>query len=603
MTTENTRRNGSGLIASVSDIVSLVDKKQIGWFALMIAVLVSSAAITLGFGLLLKGLVDKGFSTNDIDHLNRTLVIMLGMIVVLAMGSFARLAISGWLAEHIVSGLRFRAYAHLLGLDPSFYRRRNTTEISSALSADMTTISTVVATSLPLVVRHSLTALGGLAMLVATSPRLTLLVLGALALVGIPVVLIGRIVRKRAKIAQDHAGQLGGMIGESLSAIQTVQSYTAEPSFMDRFKSQSNVSGRAAMQQVLARSSMVASIIFILFAALCAVMWIGAHDVMKGDMSAGALASFVFYAGVVASAMGVLGDMGAAVFRAAAALDRVNGLLATGSAIATGQSTPVIKGNIAFEAVTFRYDEKNKHRALDNLALSVRMGETVAIVGESGAGKTTLFQLLMRFYDPESGRITLDGHDIRGMDISHLRRSMAYVPQDSALFSGSVRENILLGNSDAGDTEIVEAAKQAQAHDFIMALPQGYDTLLGERGMRLSGGQKQRIALARALIKQSPVLLLDEATSALDSGNEQGIQDAVQALHGKRTVLIIAHRLSTVIHADRIYVLHQGKVVEEGTHTALLARNGLYARMAERQFSLAEDKARREYPDLTGRLQ
>ncbi|MBU6234905.1 MAG: ATP-binding cassette domain-containing protein [Alphaproteobacteria bacterium] len=596
-------RPASSLMASISNVVSLVDKRQYGLFALMIAVLVMSAGITLGFGLLLKGLVDKGFTNNDISHLNHTLYIMLGMIVMLALGSFARLAISGWLSEKIVSGLRIRAYAHLLTLDPSFYQRRNSAEISSALSADMTTISTVVASSLPLVVRHSLMAVGGLTMLVATSPQLTLLVLVALPLVGIPVVLIGRIVRKRSKLAQEHAGTLGGMVGESLSAIQTVQSYTAEGTFLGRYVAQSSVAGQAAMRQVFSRSAMVASIIFILFTALCAVMWVGAHDVMQGEMSAGALTSFVFYAGIVASAFSVLGDMGAAVFRAAAALDRVNGLLAEETAIASGANAKPVNGSIAFENVVFRYNEAVKAAALDGLTLNIRMGETVAIVGDSGAGKTTVFQLLMRFYDATSGRITLDGQDIKTLDLAHLRRAIAYVPQDSALFSGSVRENILLGKPDATPDMVEAAARQAMAHDFIMALPQGYETPLGERGMRLSGGQKQRIALARALLKSAPVLLLDEATAALDSNNEKSIQDAVQALHGKRTVVIIAHRLSTIMYADRIYVMHAGKVAEAGTHAELLAKGGLYARMVAQQFAVAEDKARREYPDLTGSIQ
>lgn len=593
------------MISSTLGVLSLVSRSQMGWFILMLVVLATSAMITLAFGLLLKGLVDKGFSTGDASHLDKTLVVMLGMVVVLAVASFARLAISGWLSEQIVARLRLTTFAHLLTLDPAFYQRKNSSEITSSLTADLTTISTVVSSSLPLVVRHSLMALGGFAMLVATSPQLTLLVMGALPLVGIPVVLIGRLVRKKSRMSQECVGALGGMVGETLGAIQTVQSYTAESRFQEKFLEGTAVAGRVAMQQVYSRSAMVSSIIFILFASLCAVMWVGASDVMKGEMTAGALTSFVFYAGVVASAFGVLGDMGAALFRAAASLDRVNALLAEKPVIADtpGADAKPVYGNLVLENITFRYGDAAKSPALDGLTMSIKAGQTVAIVGDSGAGKTTIFQLLMRFYDPQGGRILMDGEDIRGLSLQTLRHAIAYVPQDSALFSGSVRENILLGSPDATQDMIEAAARDAQAHDFILALPEGYDTPLGERGMRLSGGQKQRICLARALLKTAPVLLLDEATAALDTGNEKAIQHAVQALHGRRTVIIIAHRLSTIMEADRIYVLHNGKILEAGTHTELVAKGGAYARMVAHQFSQVEDRARREYPDLTGSIQ
>lgn len=594
------------MVSSVKGVLSLVDRSQTGWFALMLFVLAVSAFVTLGFGVLLKGLVDKGFKGGDAAHLDATLVVMLAMVVVVALASFARLAISGWLSEQIVSRLRTKTYAHLLTLDPAFYQKRNASEISSGLASDLTTIATVVASSLPLVVRHSLMIVGGFSMLVATSPQLTLLVMGALPLVAIPVVVIGRIVRKKSRLAQEHTGALGGMVGETLGSIQTVQSYTAEHTFLEKFAEGTAVAARATMQQVFSRSAMVASIIFIVFVSLCAVMWVGAGDVIQGDMSAGALTSFVFYAGVVASAFGVLGDMGAALFRAAASLDRVNALLDARPVIENPVSdaqVPAMQGNITLENVAFRYAEGGRKPALDGLSVSVRAGETIAFVGDSGAGKTTIFQLLMRFYDPQGGRILLDGRDIRTLPLEALRRAIAYVPQDSALFSGTVRENILLGNSDATQAMVEGAARDAQAHDFIMSLPEGYDTLLGERGMRLSGGQKQRICLARALLKTAPVLLLDEATAALDTGNEKAIQEAVQALHGKRTVMIIAHRLSTIMDADRIYVLHDGKVLEAGTHAELVNKGGAYARMVAQQFSMAEDKARREYPDLTGSIQ
>ena len=599
-------KTSSGFIKPVLNICTLVDRNQLGWFLLMLFVLVTAALVTLGFGILLKGIVDEGFSSNNVAHLNRSLICLLGMVGILGIASFARLAISGWLSEQMVSKLRTNAYAHLLTLDPGFFQRRHSAEVASALTADISTIGTVIATSLPLVARHTIMVLGGFTMLMITSPHLTLLVMGVLPLVAVPVVVIGKIVRKKSKAAQEHAGILGGMVGETLSSIQTVQSYTAEKNFLDRFLAATADASKATMQQVYSRSIMVSSIIVILFASLCAVMWVGAKDVMQGNMSAGSLTSFVFYAGVVASAFGVLGDMGSAMFRAAAALDRIKAILAEVPSITNADNAfpnPKIIGSIQFENVSFQYDLTARFPALDSLEMSIRAGETVAIVGDSGAGKTTLFQLLMRFHDPLGGRILLDGQDIRTLDLYALRGAISYVPQDSALFSGTVRDNIKLGDLGATEAEIIEAAKQAQAHEFISALPQGYDTPLGERGQRLSGGQKQRIALARALLKKAPVLLLDEATAALDTGNEKAIQDAVRSLHGKRTVLIIAHRLSTVTEADKIFVLHNGKVLEQGNHSELIAKGGAYARMVARQFMMAEDKARREYPDLTGSIQ
>lgn len=607
-TSPQTVARRTGIFNAAAELFGLVDRAQIGWLAVVMVALATSSVVTLGFGYVLKGLVDDGFSKGDIAHLNHTLLIMLVMIAALAMASFGRLAISGWLSERMVSRLRLRAFAHLLTLDPSFYHRRQSAEISSGLSADLSTVGTVMATSLPMVARHTLMVIGGLGMLLATSAHLTMLVLVVLPLIAVPVVIIGRLVRKNSKTVQEQASQLGGMVGETLAAIQTVQSYTAEQGFITRFTAQDAEATKATMRQTYSRSAMVSSIIFVLFSSLCAVMWVGAHDVMEGRMSAGALTSFVFYAGLVASAFGVLGDMGAALFRASAALDRIRDILAIEPRIASPLTSPKgdaprLTGAVRFDHVYFRYDNSARAAALDGVSFEVRAGETIAIVGDSGAGKTTLFQLLMRFYDPLGGSIAIDGHDLRAIDLHTLRASLAYVPQDSALFSGSVRDNILLGKPDATPEQIEQAANDAMAHEFIMGLPQGYDTLLGERGMRLSGGQKQRIALARALVKPAPVLLLDEATAALDSNNEKSIQDAVRTLHGKRTVMIIAHRLSTVLEADRIFVMQAGRIVEEGTHNELLAKGGVYARMVAQQFTVAEDRARRAYPDLSGSLQ
>lgn len=598
--TEKTKPQRS--LSPLLGVFGLIDRGQLLAFVCMLLALATAAGITLGFGYVLKDLVDQGLTGHNISEINRILFIMVLMVCGLAMASFARLSLSGWLAETIVARLRVHAFTRLLTLDPAFYMRRMSHEVANSLSADTTLVGTTIATSLPLVMRNLLLVMGGIVMLVATSPRLTLMVLGIMPLVALPVIVIGRRVRGNAKKSQEQTGLLGGMMGETLSNIQTVQSYTAEERFARKYATQAHDTLKAAMRQILTRAAMASSVIFILFSSLCAVMWIGARDVMDGTISSGALASFVFYAALVASAFGILGDVGAAVFRAAAALERIREILNMQPTIVSPVSEtkiPEATGSVQVSDLYFKYLDAP---VIDGMSFNVRAGETVAIVGPSGAGKTTLFQLLMRFADAQSGSIMLDGRDIRSLPLEYLRGTVSYVPQDGALFSGTVKENILLGNPDARLGQIEKAARDAQAHDFIMALPNGYDTLLGERGMRLSGGQKQRIALTRALLKESPILLLDEATASLDTENEKAIQAAVRALHGKRTVMIIAHRLSTVLEADRIYVMQAGKIVEEGTHSELLTKNGVYARMVGQQFSLAEDQARRAHLGLTDSL-
>lgn len=596
------KRSSGSIVAPIVNTLGLIDRSQIGTFIAMLAAIAGSAGITLGFGRILKNLVDEGFTEQNAGRLDQSLALMVLMIVGLAIASFGRLSISGYLAEQLVAKLRVHAFSRLLTLDPGFYLKRASHEVSNALSADTALIGATISTSMPLVVRNVLLVTGGIVMLVATSWNLTLLVLLVMPLVAMPVVLIGRIVRKNAKGAQERLGTLGGMMGETLSAIQTVQSYVAEEHFARRFATSAEETLKSAMRQTLSRSAMAASIIFILFTSLCAVMWVGAHDVMKGTMSAGALTSFVFYAAIVASAFGILGDVGASLFRASAAMERINEILRLEPAIKSPENAVAlqsVQGSIALENVAFKYADA---RVIDGISMNIRSGETIAIVGPSGSGKTTLFQLLMRFNDPIEGRILLDGRDIRGLRLEDLRSAMAYVPQDGVLFSGSVKENILLGNPDARLSQVEKAARDAQAHDFIMAMPEGYDTKIGERGMRLSGGQKQRIALARALLKDAPILLLDEATASLDTENERAIQEAVTQLHGKRTVMIIAHRLSTVLEADRIFVMNAGQIIEEGTHAQLMARGGIYARMIEQQFASAEDNARRVLPGVTDSL-
>ncbi|HEY8963868.1 MAG TPA: ABC transporter transmembrane domain-containing protein, partial [Alphaproteobacteria bacterium] len=498
-------------------------------------------------------------------------------------------------AEKIVSDLSARSFGHLLKLDPAFFDRHNSHEMAARISADAALIQGVVATSMPLVLRNILMLIGGIAMLATTSPRLTLLVLIVLPLVAVPVIVLGRMVRRNARHVQDETGNLGGLLGESLSGIQTVQSFTYENALKSRYNEATRNVSRAALRQTLSRSGMVSSVILILFSSICVVLWYGAHDVLDGNLSAGNLVSFVFYAGMVASAFGVLGDMGSALIRAAAAFERMTAILNVQPNLADSNFTPDLKGDIAFNAASFAYQEQN---ILNGLTLSIPAGTTAALVGASGEGKTTVFKLLMRLYDVQSGAVTVDGHDVRAINLNTLRQAISYVPQDAILFSGSVRENILVGNPDASDAEMFAAAKASLSHDFIQSLPDGYNTLVGERGMKLSGGQRQRIALARALLKNAPVLLLDEATASLDTENEQAIQQALKGQHGKRTMLIIAHRLSTVMEADMIFVMSGGQIVEQGTHADLVAKRGLYSRMVEAQFLTDESRARRLHPDI-----
>ncbi|USO07645.1 MAG: ATP-binding cassette domain-containing protein [Rhodospirillales bacterium] len=595
---EKQRRN---FVKPLLNLLGLIGRGQLPAFLGLLIAVGGAAGITLAFGHVIKNLVDQGFTGAGAAHLDRTLMLMVALVAGLALSSFSRLSLAGWLSERLVADLRTRAFARLLMLDPGYYHKRLSHEIATALSADTALIGTTMATSLPLVLRNILLVLGGMAMLLTTAPRLTLLVLLVMPLVALPVIVIGRVVRGNARHAQERTGALGGLMGETLAAIQTVQSFTAETRLSERYRRDAEDVLRADMRQILSRAAMVASIIFILFSSLCGVMWLGAHDVMAGRLSAGALTGFVFYAAIVASAFGILGDVGAAVFRAAAALERVREMLALEPAITSAADAKPLavpaRGDIAVENLSFAYGDAP---ILDGLTLQVRAGETVAVVGASGAGKTTLFQMLMRFADPQRGRVLLDGQDISDLKLEDLRGAIAYVPQDGALFSTSVRDNIRLGDPDATQDRVEAAARDAQAHDFIMAMPHGYDTELGERGTRLSGGQRQRIALARALLKPAPVLLLDEATAALDSENEKAIQQAVRALHGRRTVLIIAHRLSTVLEADRIFVLNDGRVAEEGTHAELVRKGGLYARMWEQQFSMAETQARAAHPNVSG---
>ncbi len=599
MTQETAKRPSSSSLLGLVAHIFAGDVRQVTLSILMLVAVGASALIALSFGHIIKRLVDSGFDSGNAAMLDRTLLVMLALIGGMGAASFLRLSVSGLLSERVVGDLRRRIFARLLTLDPGFYLKNHSGELTSRITADTSVIQTVIATSLPLLARNVLITTGGFLMLVMTSPSLTLLVGLALPFVIVPVILFGRIVRRRSREAQDSVGLLGIQSSEALQAIETVQSYGAEKLIEDRFSGATQEAAATATRQTFSRAALGSSIILVLFSAICFVLWKGSHDVLAGKMSGGELSSFVFYAVLVATGFGVLGEVGAAAFRAAGALDRLDVILQSHPDVVNGDIVPdaPARGGIVFSNVGFTYPNA-QGGALGDYSLTIPAGQTIAIVGPSGAGKTTLFSLVLRFFETQRGTITLDGQDIRRLDLGYLRAQIGYVPQQPFIFSGTVRENILIARPGATEGEMLAAATAAIAHDFIAALPDGYDTRLGDRGARLSGGQKQRIALARAFLKDAPVLLLDEATSALDGITERAVQEALARFHGHKTVLVIAHRLTTIQNADRIVVMDKGQIVEQGGHADLLRLDGLYARMAGLQMSEEERKALRLLPDL-----
>ena len=552
--------------------------------------LVLAAGSVLVFGVGLRYLIDGGFGAGRPAALDHALRAALIVVVVLAAATFARSYLVSWLGERVVADLRRQVYDHVLGLSPGFFEVTRTGEVISRLGADTSVIQAVISATLSQALRNLLLLIGGLALLIVTSPRLTGLVLVVVPLVILPIVIFGRRVRRLSRLAQDRVGALSGHGEETLNAVRTVQAFAQEQRERGRFHALVEHAFGAAIGHARARAGLGAAVITLVFGAIVVVLWLGGHDVLAGGLTGGELAAFVFYASVVASATGGLAEIVGDLQRAAGATERLFELLdAPAEITAPAHPVPlpeVLRGELRLEQVSFAYPADPERPVLHGLDLEVVPGETVALVGPSGAGKTSVFQLLMRFYDPSEGRILLDGLDLRALDPVAFRARIGLVPQEPVIFSADAWDNLRYGRPDASDAEVRAAAEAAHAVEFLDLLPEGFATFLGEKGVRLSGGQRQRIAIARAILRDPAVLLLDEATSSLDAESERLVQDALERLRRGRTSVIIAHRLATVLNSDRIVVMDQGRVVATGTHQQLIEQDGLYARLAALQFDV-----------------
>lgn len=560
----------------------------------MVALTVAAGTV-LGLGQGMRVLIDQGFAGGDTSLLDRSLLVLLAVIALMAASTYGRFYLVSWIGERVVADIRRAVYDHVLTLSPGFFETTKTGEILSRLTTDTTLLQVVVGSSASIALRNALLFLGGTGMLLITSPKLTGLVALVVPLVVAPIIFFGRRVRKLSRDSQDRIADIGSFVEETLAAIRTVQAFTHEAIDRTLFGRRVEEAFDVAIRRVRVRAVMTVIVIVLVFGAVGIILWIGGHDVVAGRITPGQLSAFVIYSVVVAGSVGAISEVIGDLQRAAGATERLFGLLAIESDIrAPAAPKPLpspAAGALSFDAVRFHYPSRPDWAALEGFSLDVRPGERVALVGPSGAGKSTVFQLLLRYYDPQAGSVRLDGVDVRDADPVDVRRRLGLVAQDPVVFSANAWENIRYGRPDASDAEVRAAAEAAHALDFLDALPEGFGTFLGEKGVRLSGGQRQRLAIARAILRDPPVLLLDEATSALDAESERMVQDALDRLMHGRTTLIVAHRLATVLNADRIVVMDKGRVVETGTHGELVAQGGLYARLAALQFDRADGVA------------
>ncbi|MFT4822673.1 MAG: ATP-binding cassette subfamily B protein [Halioglobus sp.] len=571
-------------------ILSLLRQYKVRLVAASLA-LIFTAAATLSMGKAVQVLIDQGFAGSEQD-LRNAIMFLVAIAAAMSVGTFVRFYMVSWLGERVSADLRVKVFDNIVTLHPGYFEANRSGEIMSRLTTDTTLLQTIIGSSFSMALRSSLTLVGALFMMFITNLKLSLIIAAGVPLILLPILIFGRKVRQLSNESQDSIASVGSYAGEIIQHIKVVQSYTREAFERKAFESEVERAFVIARKRIWQRSLLICGSILLLFVSMSGMLWQGGQDVITGRMTGGELGAFVFYAIMVGSGIATIAEVWGELQRAAGAAERLMDLLRTESVILdTADSAEDVRGNrneirpeLRFDNVTFHYPTRPNEAALSDFSLNIEAGKSLALVGPSGAGKSTVFELLQRFYDPQQGNVSMNGEDIRSLSLNNLRSHMALVPQQPALFTADVRYNIAYGRADATDDDIINAAKAAHAHDFISSLPEGYASHLGEQGVRLSGGQRQRIALARAILNDPDVLLLDEATSALDTQSEYQVQQALEELMQNRTTLIIAHRLSTILHADKIAVLDQGKVVATGTHEELLQSSALYAGLAKLQF-------------------